>query len=739
MRRSIAAALAAPVLAGQLACGGGVEPPAASVPPALPLVNGTLRVRGLSAPVQVVRDRWGIPHIAAATEADLFFAQGFVQAQDRLFQMDLWRRSVQGRLAEVLGPNFVERDAMTRRIRYRGPLEQEWTAYGGNARSIAAAFTRGINAWVDEARADLPEEFKVAGWAPEYWSPEDLLNRTDAFVASGDAQDEVFRSQLVAAIGREHAGLLLPPSRMAPGASIGDPPSIAPLVGDLLRRVGTAPFFMGLAAPPAAAGRGSNAWAIAGRLTETGAPIVAADPHLPLTAPSSRYLVHLRAPGWHLAGATAPWLPGVAIGHNDRVAWAMAAAPGDTQEIVVVRTHPERPHQVLDAARWVEMTVEPESIAIKGGGRFDYERQYTRQGVVIGHDRDRHIAYVLRWTGTAPGGASELGALALGGARSAGEFAQALAHWRMPVADFVFADVDGHIGQRRAGLLLESGPSGRVDRSTPDAAAVFAANERRSRERRLEEAFAATSSWSVAAAAALQRDVRASNADALLPLLARTRDDRPEVAAARARLLDWDRQVVRHSSAAALYIAWESTVIRRLTAEQVPPFLRTGLAERVSNELVSILTSPTPAWFGARPSASRDALMVAALAEVVETRDAPFLRPVLFSHPLAVGDAGRRRFNVGEFEIGGYRDTILAIEGRGGEGTVGPAVRFVFDVADWDRTLAINAPGQSGWAASPHYGDLAALWAGGDYTPLAFTDAAVAAHAVDRLTLDPAN
>src|SRR5262245_21110799 len=157
------------------------EPP---IPPLVAQTTGTIEVARLAAPARIVRDRWGVPHVAAASQEDLFFAQGFVQAQDRLFQMDLWRRSVQGRLSQVLGANFIERDAMTRRVQYRGDLDREWASYGPDARAIAAAFVRGVNAWVTLARERPPEEFVLAGWKPEYWSPHDLLNRTDAFLAS---------------------------------------------------------------------------------------------------------------------------------------------------------------------------------------------------------------------------------------------------------------------------------------------------------------------------------------------------------------------------------------------------------------------------------------------------------------------------------------------------------------------------------------------------------------------------
>src|SRR5262245_40068305 len=194
------------------------EDPPPPPPPLVAQTAGTIEIAGLTAPVRIVRDTWGVPHIFAERQDDLFAAQGFVQAQDRLFQMDLWRRSVQGRLSQVLGPNFIERDAMTRRVQYRGGLEAEWASYGPEARPIAAAFVRGINAWVALARERPPEEFVLAGWQPEFWSPEDLLNRTDAFVSTGGAIDEVRREQL------------------------------SDVIADAIGRVGAPPFFVGLAA-----------------------------------------------------------------------------------------------------------------------------------------------------------------------------------------------------------------------------------------------------------------------------------------------------------------------------------------------------------------------------------------------------------------------------------------------------------------------------------------------------------
>ena len=369
-----------------------------------------------------------MPHIYAGNEVDLFFAQGFVQAQDRLFQMDLWRRASQGRLSEILGANFIDRDAMTRRIQYSGDRSAEWASYPAGAEAIADAFVRGINAWVSIARDRLPEEFVQARWPPAYWRADDLLNRTDAFLESSGAQEDVRRKNL---------------------------PSV---VADALRLVGTQPFVAGAAPSDAmtAVRTPTQAKAADSRVTLDESPGT-------LTAPSKRYLVHLVAPGWNVIGATAPWLPGIADGHNDRVAWAMAPIAVDTQEVMV-----ERADTVTVSA--------PELMRVKGRAQvLPFTRDTTPDGLVIASDRERQRVYVLRWRGFEPGMASGLDAFALDRARDASTLREAAAHWNMPSRRVVFNDVEGHAGEFEIGVRGVRGaqglrPSGRDDRSAESVA-----------------------------------------------------------------------------------------------------------------------------------------------------------------------------------------------------------------------------------------------------------------------------
>ncbi len=761
--RSLTAFLSVALFWGSIGCGSPTGRPA---PPSavLPQIAGTIVLEGLAAPVRVVRDRWGVPHITAQNQADLFFAQGFVQAQDRLFQMDLWRRSVQGRLSEVLGANFIERDSMTRRVQFRGDVDGEWASYAPDTRAIAEAFTRGINAWVVRARARLPEEFVLAGWTPELWRPEDLLNRTDAFVASGNALDEVLRARLIAALGADRARALFPtegaiPSTVPRGLDLA---AINAVMSDALRRVGTPPFFMGFAASG-----GSNAWAVA--RSDRGAPLLATDPHRRLENPSPRYLVHLDAPGWQVAGATSPWLPGVIIGHNDRVAWGMTASNIDTQDIYVAKVNPANPHQVFEGGRWVDLVSAKEGIAVKGRAEpVPLEFEYTTHGPVIAIDRDRQLAYLLRWSGAEPGAAPELAALAIDRARSASEFRDALARWKMPPVEFVYADVNGVIGRQVAALTPIRGawggavpvPAGSgqyewrgwvaLDRlprlSDPPEGFVASANGNQARSGRITEVLADPAARGIEGFQRLQLDVFAWNAERLVPLLKRVVPDRADLDAARQQLLRWDRRITADSQEATVYVAWEGELARRLAALRLPADLADEYLRRATGALVPALTEPSRAWFDGDVEMSRDRLLLDALAAAVgnlhgrgsaERVAWGRVHTVTFAHPLGISDRPARRFNIGPYAAGGYGETVLSISSPGSGRSIGPSFRAIFDLGDWDRSLAINAPGQSESPGSPHFGDLAAGWADGQYFPLAFSDRAVQANAQSTLMLVP--
>ena len=294
--------------------------------------------------------------------------------------------------------------------------------------------------------------------------------------------------------------------------------------------------------------------------------LVAGDPHRPLTTPSLRYLVHLTAPGWNVIGATSPWMPGVAIGHNDDIAWTMTASRADVQDLYVESLNPQNPRQTRDGGAWIDMRVEADAVVVKGRAEpFTYERLYTRNGVVVGLDRDRQLAYTLRWSGTEPGGAAELASLTIDRAASWRGFRAALSRWKMPVAEFIYGDRDGHIGRQLAGLIPRRLPgAGRLpgDGSSraggwngwmpadalpstfdPRGSFLVSANGSSVRENRLNDVLVRLPAADLEDVKTLQHDIGSWAAERLIPLLQRLHADDPAVEAARTALLASDRRI----------------------------------------------------------------------------------------------------------------------------------------------------------------------------------------------------
>jgi penicillin amidase len=469
-------------------------------------------------------------------------------------------------------------------------------------------------------------------------------------------------------------------------------------------------------------------------------------------------------------GATAPWRPGVAVGHNDAVAWAFAPAKLDTQDVFVERINPSNDRQVAaPGGGWRDMTGVMESVPVKGRTEpYEYEKQYTPHGVVIARDRERHLAYALRWSGAEPGGAAELGALAIGRARSWPEFRQALARWRMPVAEFVYADASGRVASQTAGLvpvraagrgsLPAAGwtrdaewrgwlPLDRLPHAIdPRDALIAAAPGSRARAERVIERHTGRAA-TLDEVRATGRDVAAWNAGQLIPLLATLHAPDPVVEAARQRLLGWDRQVTAESADALLYVIWEHALLRRLAATRVPSVLLDDFVVRSEPILVPSVTAPSAPWFTGDAARQRDALLLDALAAAVDDErrwtgaDASAtwgrFQAVTFRHPLAITARAARRYNAGPFAVPGYSETMFATERVTAERSMGPVFQIALDVAAWDRSRATLAPGQSAAPDSPHFGDLLPGWLDGTGYPLLFSDAAVADATEAQLTLVP--
>lgn len=761
---------------------------------ALAQTSGRLAVPGLSRPVTVIRDPWGIPHIYAETQDDLFFAQGFVAAQDRLFQMELWRRAAEGRLAEILGPKHVERDRIARLLRYRGDLDAEYASYAPDAKAIIESFVRGVNAYIETVRDRLPVEFELAGFRPEPWTPEVCLSRVASLGVTGYAALEVVRALVIRELGTEAALGFYPPE---PAAPLQVPEGLDLALADPKVLAGFFAVADSVKFEPRDHKEGSNNWVVDSSLSATGKPLLANDPHRALGVPSLRWMVHLVGPGWNVIGAGEPALPGVAAGHNDRVGFGFTIVGIDQQDLYVEEVNPENPKEVRSPRsprsprsqnRWVPMRIERDTILVKGADPVQVDLKFTEHGPVIFEDPARHRAWALRWVGSEPGTAGYLGSLSLNRARSWPEFLKALERWKVPSENLLYADVDGNIGWKVAGLtpvrkgwhgLLPVPGDGRYEWQGFLPAAELPQDFNPGRhflatanhnilppgyrhelgydwgppfrfDRIVETLSQPGRRFTVEDFQRLQHDDASRPAREMVDLLVQAKgaivadtDLRPWIE----RLARWDRVVSKDSGEAALYEIWRDKLpvvaFQKRVPEAVWPLLDRALS---ASDLLRLLRKPSTRWFGEDPQAGRDAALLSSLREAVaETRkllgDDPAkwrwgaLHRTGFRHPLAVLDDGL--FELPSYEMGGDGDTVRVTLGKDFKVTFGASFREILDVADWDRSMATSVPGQSGQPLSPHYADLLPLWAEGKYFPLLYSRERIEAESKERLVLEP--
>lgn len=801
---------------------------------ALAPIAGERELAGLRKSVEVIRDTWGVPHISAQTTEDLFFAQGFVAAQDRLWQLDLWRRTAEGRLSEVVGPSTIDRDTFARLLRYRGDPDAEWRSYSPDAKRIAEAFVRGVNAQIAYVTAHLdklPIEFHLTGARPDPWTPEVVISRMAGYIMTRNARSEVQRARLAQRVGVARVAEFMRPDppvpitlpsgldvaditddilgltvgaggpvtfgdAPAPASGLWSPtsslrPSLVPRSSSLVRSFSISNQQSAIDNPSDV---GSNNWVVAGRLTASGKPLLANDPHRPIALPSLRYTAHLNGPGWNVIGAGEPALPGIAAGHNEHIAFGFTIVGIDQQDLYVEQLNPANPNEYLYKGAWEPMRVERESIVVKGESARQIELRFTRHGPVIHVDRTRNRAFALRWVGMEPGTAGYLASLSLNVAKNWPEFLEALRGWKVPSENLVYADREGNIGWVAAGLapvrpnwnglLPVPGHEGTYEWNgflpvaelpqsfNPADGFIATANHnilppgytkmlgyewsaphrfRRiadvlsARRAQIEKGSRAEDKFTVAEFERLQHDERSVVARAIAQALRRAMQAAP-VADARRReaatlIAEWDGTLGRSSAAAALYQLWLPRLQRAMAHAVRSPQDREIGGERLStDDLLGVLARGDRRAAGVLMGSALDD----ALAEA-EKRMGPDrarwawgrIHRARFEHPLATTAARREAFNLADVPRGGDGTTPNAT-GSGDWQTSGASFREVIDLSDWDRSTTINVPGESAQPGSPYYGNLLPLWAEGRYHPMPFSRAAVESSAAARLVLKPA-
>lgn len=764
----------------------------------LPPLDGRAPLSGLHAEVDVRYDTFAIPHIHAHNAEDAWRAVGFLQARDRLWQMELYRRAASGRLAELLGPNLVVIDQRFLTLGLRRAAELEWGRAAPDLRLAAEGYAAGVNAAIAAGGTwNLPIELQLLRLRPEPWSPVDSLaiGKLFAWRLGENHAAELVRYGLAQELGPRANELLggIPdwaPQILSRNGARADPP---PTLADL-------PGLSWLSDDHHGA---SNSWVLSGARTATGRPILANDPHLALEMPSVWWEVHISAegdandPALNVEGVTIPGIPFVIIGHNERIGWGLTNSGADVQDFYVERLDAAR-ERYLDNGAWVPLATLHYNIRVKGQkAPLPFDVRQTRHGPVlnaadwgdilpgptsIAGPLDETVL-ALKWDAVREG-ESAASFNALGRVANWPEFLSAVRRFSAPSQNFVYADVEGNVGFAMSGMVPiraagdgtspAQGWTGQAEWSgSIDAAAlpvvlnpasgqfVTANNEvdrhfpflitrdwvAPFRASRITELLGNQRGLDLAAMEKIQGDIKSQSADSLLNAIG---DAIPD------ELRDWNRQVDQRP-ASAFYEAFEEALWRRTFADEMSPDLYDRFYRYAANErfagLHQIIRDPNSPWFDDRTTPdvreTRNDMVRLAANDARVSLTSRFGAPstwawdrihaAKFSHALAGGGfALDWFFSRGPVPLTGDGMTVNKTATnlrRPYETSDAASYRLILDVGSWDQSLAVNTTGQSGHPASPHYFDQNELWRQGQYHPWPFTPAAVEAATATRLVL----
>ena len=771
-RRSIVVLTIALLLIGTLATAFGLL-----VLRPLPTIDGDERLIGLHERAEVLRDAFGVPHIFAADEHDLFFLQGFVTAQDRLWQMDIYRRAASGRLAEVLGEPGLESDRFMRTLGLARAAALDSGVISSGTLATLQAFSDGVNKYLEQHGDGLPVEFVILGYKPEPWSVLDSLTiaKLQLYDAAGNYTQELLRVGLVERFGIDVLPALLPD----PGAAVAydrsgwnevsasfttdgavSPPGVLALRGIL---------------GGAGDGQGSNCWALTGSRTRSGKPVLAGDPHLPVRNPSIWYEVALATGDFSLVGFSIPGVPGVVIGHNDKVAWSFTYGYADTQDLFVEHQDPTDLHRFEFQNRFEAATFLRETINVKG--RADpvlLDVAITRHGPVLTPVLTGQRAQLaLRWSALDATKTVDA-VLGMNRARSVDEFRRAAADFVGATLSACVADTAGHIAYLLVGRLPDRPSDGRLPVAgwtglnewrglmpadanpfvlDPSDGLVLNANNRPVatpsqvgwngewdpgfRYSYLKSVLGQQRSADVASMSRLQNDYTSLPVQRYREAIVSGRPTTALGQQVQKIVREWDGSLSIESTGAAIYEDWLVQMSRLVFADKLGAILYDDYAAngRMTFALYQLLASTTSPWFTALGDPSlvgRDALSGAALDAAAKDLASRLgndltkwrwgdLHTIAFEHPLSsvrpfdlfltIGPV-RRAGDGYSPNNGAYSLTKpFAVRSHA-------SLRQIVDLGDIDASVSILPTGQSGQPFSRHWGDQTQLWASGGTKPM---------------------
>ncbi len=758
----------------------------------VPRRDGVLSVAGLSAPVTVVRDRFGVPHITAANDRDLYFAQGFVHAQDRLFQMDVERRLARGELAELFGAKAIAADRLFRHLGFAARAPAIVASWPRSTREIVASYCAGANAAMDAARA-WPAELRVLRVPPRRFTPEDVAAvglLKSIGLSQWTEEAALYRAWL--SLPREKALELLPVTppdapvvTPAYGAAAAAPAVLADALASLRLTVGGLPR----------AG-GSNAWAVSGRKSVTRRPLLANDPHILLTCPSLWYENHLVAPGMDVYGVSFPGAPCVVIGHNPEIAWGFTNAMLDDADFFVEKVDGEN---VMFRRKWGPMARRVETIRVRGARDETVVVRETPHGPILSPVFPGIGGVLsLRWIGF--DGGDPVGALhAINRARNRKEFLAAAALFPHPAQNVVYADAEGNVGvamigkiplrKGGRGQLPVPGDSGEWDWKgtvpfsrnpsvwNPPDGFVVAANfppagrsyphylsrlyEPPDRGKRIIRLLSGPGPFSVDKFERIQADACRPDAGETVSLAIRAARRReaqsPDLREAARMLSAWDLCASADSPGAALYEAFSEKLIENAFRDDMGPALFeevAGTSRILWNAMDRAVARGDSLFFEDVATGRKetlDELMARSLSDAMSllknrlggayaTWSWGRLHEVTFEHPFGKVRYLQRWFNIGPMAVPGDGRTVFKEEFRHGTDfsvVVGPSMRQVVPLGFRGKARSVITTGASGHFFEPHYRDQTDLWRSVRSHPAWTETRDIDANAESRLRLMP--
>lgn len=753
---------------------------------------------GIKEAVEVTYDNFGVPHIRAGNERNLYFVQGYVQARDRLWQMDLMRRRATARMAELLGEEAIGGDIDMLNTQIPQVSKKIWEGCDEEMKIVLQSFADGVNAYI-ESMDELPEEYKEIGAQPAPWSPVDSIafGRLMSWSLSGDLGMELRMGEVVKLLGKKLFMEIAPFHGADPITIIQWEKSAQSFPEELFRPTPSDDWNR----PLFASGRksrsfpGSNNWVVSGSRTESGFPLLSNDPHLGLGNPPIWYEVHLTAPGVDVTGATFPSTPGVIIGHNERIAWGVTTTGYDVTDVYVEKLDKDRPdtHYIHrgESLPFGEEKLEIRYKTDEGVKVKEHTILHTLHGPVVSEARPVSVLS-YRWTGHEP--TYELRCFyEANRARNLGEFKKALTHFRVGAQSFVYADVEGNIFFKapanvpiREGLpfLPLDGSSGKYEwtgyipfdelphAENPAKGFVATANNRPVddaypyyvgaffdkgyRARRITDRIEAAEKMTFAEMQSIQADVHSLPGERLAPLLFAAAGKHPEILTEAGRaaleiLKQWDFETATDSVGSSIFHKWLKHCAANIFSDEYPDYI-VGYAAGSDNLFPLLLREEPPPldWYDDKTTAgkeTKDMILVRSLngaaAELAEQfgGDAAGWKWGGL-HRLTLGHRLGGRFDIGPFEADGAIDTVdnagFGLMGENFDFGGGPSLRMTVELRPGAvRGENVLPGGQEARTGSPHYKDQMKLWLRNEAHPMRFRKEDVESAAEKTIVFSP--